>query len=362
MTHTAAEQTPVEASAASEAGPSVHTQETKTCFVSQSAYRAFLVSGQKSTIEFHRALYEHIDIRDGKNRVRAFDDCRNSAWFVRHKLTGKVKVASQRCNLRWCPLCIKTKRFVMRASIMPWIKSHKKPKFITLTLRHYDGELAEQLNRIYDCFKKLRNSVLWKKHIKGGLWFFQVKKSETDGCWHPHIHCICEGKFLPHKSLKAQWLKITKDSEIVDIRAVRDPKKAADYVARYATSPAEMSEMTLDEAAAVFDSLAGRRLCGTFGTGKEIQLVPKKCPDADDWEYLGTYQYVADYRLTDPDCAKIWFAFNQGTPCDAVMVEDEPPPEEQAGLLDEDPSTFKQMVINWNNFYLPERPDDGIPF
>lgn len=342
---------PGDASTASEPGSLVHPQETSVPFGYGATYRTFLVSGCKPAVEHAGAIYKTIDDRDLKHRYGTFVRCKSIAWFVRHKTTREVRIASSRCNLRWCPLCIRTKRFVMRSSIIPWVKSVKKPKFLTFTLRHSSDSLADQLTRLYDAFKLLRRSKLWKTHINGGIWFFQVKKSDADNCWHPHIHCIAEGRYVPQKSLSDTWLKITTDSNIVDIRAVKNAKATADYVSRYATSPCELSSLSTDDSIEVVDALDGRRMCGTFGSGKEIQLVPKKCPDADDWEDIGTYWSVVNFRHLDDNANAIFSAWRTSQPTEATMYHEKPPPNLEPGALTETPVTYKQQVIEWNNFY-----------
>ena len=261
-----------------EAVPLVHPQETSHSFEYGSTYRDFLISGMPDKVARAERLYKILDERDLKKRIGQFRQCRSNAWFVRHKTTHEVRVASSRCNLRWCPLCIKTKRFIMQASIIPWVKAAQKPKFITLTLKHSKEPLPAQIDRLYKSFKLLRGRKLWKDRIKGGLWFFQVKWSAKSDSWHPHLHVICEGRYVNNRNLQSTWLDITGDSMVVDIRAVKDPKKTAEYVSRYATAPANMDDLSDAEAVEVFDAMAGRRVCGTFGTGKAIQLVPKKCP------------------------------------------------------------------------------------
>lgn len=357
--HTAAAPGPDERS---EGGPSyVHPEETGSEFQNNNGYREFLVAGMRPLVEFYGRLYETIDLRDHKNRQLSYHGCRNVAWFVRHVRSQEVRVASRRCNLRWCPLCIKTKRFIMKSSIIPWIEKRQKPKFITLTLRHSDDPLSDQLERIYECFKKLRSSELWKNHIQGGMWFFQVTKTKETNQWHPHLHIICAGKYLEQSALREKWYKITHDSNIVDIRAIKSAVKTADYVARYATAPADLSKMVIEDAIEVFDALAGRKMCGTFGTGKEIQLVPKQCPDADDWEDIGSFWQITNKRWCDNHAAAIYYCWTTRTPCRLDLTPPEPAPPEERDYLEYEPVTYQQQQMEWSDFYR-KVPGDDVPF
>jgi hypothetical protein len=235
----------------------------------------------------------------------------------------------------------------MTQSIVPWIQRKKKPKFITLTLKHSNAPLGEQIDGLYKFFSKLRRRPFWKKKIGGGVWFFQVKKSKNDNLWHPHLHILASGLYIAQRDLSRQWAHITHGSTIVDIRAVRNPEKAAEYVARYASAPCDPSGLDFEAALELIEAMHGRRICGTFGNGKEIQLVPKKCPDSDDWEYLAGYTEVIMKRNTDDFCFEIYSAFKENRECKAANP---PPPDVSWPISDwckEEPTSFKQMVFEW---------------
>lgn len=335
-------------------GPLVHPQETSEHHNISWNYRDFLTSGMQSTVDFHADVYRTIDMRDGKSRTLAYHACRTAAWFVRHRVSGKIRLASSRCNLRWCPLCIKTKRFIMLQSLVPWVRKAKKPKFITLTLKHSDAPLSHQITSLYDFFKKLRRRPYWKNRITGGIWFFQVKKSKNDHLWHPHIHILCDGRYLPHDRLSDIWCEITHGSSVVDIRAVKNPKKAAEYVARYATAPAKLDDLEKDDAVEVVDSLAGRRVCGTFGTAKGLQLVPKKCPDADEWEFLCGVGGCMAARNTSDWHKEIYSAWIEDRFCRSVSPESSPDFDTGRSLLLDEPVKYEQMVFEWSSFMKKE--------
>lgn len=332
---------------ATESDPLVHAQGTTDPFGYGSSYRTFLVSGCRDLIARGHRLYDLIDGRDGSHRVANYCSCRSNAWFVRHKRQKIIRVASSKCSLRWCPLCQRNRRYIIGRSCIPFLKNHPKPKFLTLTLRHSENSLSDQINKLYDSFKLLRKSKIWKSHIIGGIWFFQVKLSKKDNLWHPHLHILCAGRYLPQKNLSEKWLRITGDSNIVDIRAVKNMKKTADYVARYATAPCDIRDLDDNSLIELYDSVFGRRICGTFGVGKEIQLVPKKCEDADDWENIGSYWRVINFRHSDDNAAAIFRAWRENTSTDATMIETKPPPEIPDDARWHEPITYKQHLIEW---------------
>lgn len=330
--------------------PSVHPQETSQQSSTAFSYRAFLVSGMHKDVDHAVAVYRAIDNRDDTTRTGTLQACRSAAWFVRHRVSGEIRLFSSRCGLRWCPLCIKTKRFVMQESLKPWVKKAKGPKFITLTLKHSKADLSHQIDSLYKFCQTLRRRPFWKKRIKGGVWFFQIKKSKNDGLWHPHLHLIVEGAYLPQKKLSSAWSEITHGSSIVDIRAVKNPKKAVEYVARYATAPCRLADLELEDSIEVFDALHGRRICGTFGTGREVVLAPKKCPDSDSWEFMAGFSAVMFNRHKDDWHAEIYDAFIKERSCYS-----QPPPWDQDGKnllneIDDMPVTYRQLVFEFSNW------------
>jgi hypothetical protein len=340
--------------AAAAAGPSLDTQETKGPTNTPHGYRAFVTSGCLKDIDFNRSIYQAIDDRDGTHRAATFEGCRQSAWFVRHRMTAEIRVASSRCRLRWCPLCIRTKRYIMVQSLVPWIKKARKPKFLTFTLKHSEAPLEHQIDSLYNYFKSIRRRPAFKKKVKGGIWFFQVKKSASDGCWHPHIHMLCEGSYFPQADISKMWKEVTQGSKIVDIRAIRDEKKAAEYVARYAAAPCRLCDLSSIDAVECVDALHSRRICGTFGTGRDLKLTPDKCEDPGEWEFLETFGAVMLQRHKNDWTTEVYKSWIQDRPCYAAP---DPPPDLPGDVfadLEEEPIKYEQLTLEWSNFYRCE--------
>jgi hypothetical protein len=302
----------------------VHTQETLERLGTTHTYRDFLVSGCKQSIDRHREILAQMTDKSAANRLRAYDLCRTSAWFMQNKISGQVRVASSRCGLRWCPLCQRTKRYIITAAVSAWLKTIKQPKFLTLTVKHSNDTLTQQIDKLYKWWKELKRCTWWRKRVSGGVWFFQVKISAADGLYHPHLHILFNGKFLPHEDLKAIWKRITLESEVVDIRAVKNPKKAAEYVARYAACPCELSKIEDARAYEIVSALHNRRIHGTFGSGKMVKFTSKPPDDADDWIKLDSYETIIRQKSFCSDSDEIFRCWRSGERCKIPLPE--PPP------------------------------------
>lgn len=274
-----------------------------------STYRKYCVEHCQAELEATSNAYEAFDHAHGGKHVDSLNDCRTGAWFARNKVTGKVRVLSSSCKLRWCPMCSATRRWFLTQEVSEWLKTAKKPKFLTLTLAHTSAPLTNQIEHLYSCFRKYRKMKILKSNIAGGVWFFQVKKSKSDSNWHPHLHCVIDSEYISKFDLSKAWAAITVTSNIIDIRTVWDNKNVAEEVARYASRPAMLSKLHSQDRLELIESLHGKRIVGTWGTARLLSLRPSKPPDANDWVNVGSWSIVSLMHNEDERAAAIWKAF-----------------------------------------------------
>jgi len=294
--------------------PLVHTLETSDHVALPKTYWEHRVSFCYDEYNAVADAYEYIDMTEGTKFVSQLNTCKTHAYFYRHAETGDVKVISSCCRLRWCPFCADGRKFRIQEEVKRWLPSVGRPKFLTLTLKHTESPLEHQIKHLYESFQKLRKSVYFRKHVAGGLWFFQVKKSETDGLWHPHLHCLIDSVFMPREYLSDLWHKITKTSMVVDIRQVKDEDSVIDYVARYAAKPAVMERMPGDVRVELIQALHGRRLVGTWGNAKDLSFRTVKQEDSAQWQRLAAYDHVTSRYRSDDNARSIFNAWKNNQP------------------------------------------------
>ena len=259
-------------------------------------------------------LYSSVFNDHGTAIAHRLHECRTRAWFTRHRETGEVRVAANACGLRWCPMCGNARKQYIRGQIKTWLKSADSPKFLTLTLKHTTAPLASQIEHIYRSWRTLRARKEFKARVRGGFWMFEIKKSKDNQTWHPHLHAILDATYIPHAMIRTLWLAITLTSEIVDIRAVTDPLRAAAYVAKYATKPASLEYLKPQSREEVYKALHGRRLCGTWGTLRSVRLTIPPRTDLDDWEQLGSWRDVTERAGYDIVYRRVWDAWLRRQP------------------------------------------------
>jgi len=281
-----------------------------------------MVDSCKPDIDFTRLVYNCIDGQEYTRSVEKFDACRTYANFVRNKKTKQVRIHASACRLRWCPLCMKTKRMIIVQECKKWIHGINKPKFLTFTLKHRDEPLRDTIKDLYKFFRNVRRTKWFKKNVRGGVWFFQITKSKNDDLWHPHIHCLVDSNFLPKAELSELWELITGDSKIVDIRAIKDNQKTAEYVARYAAAPCRLLGFGVDDAIEIVQTMFGKRICGTWGTGKTMSFRITKPDDWEDWETIGNWSVIWNDKANPHWCRYIRLCWIHDEPC-----EYNPPPD-----------------------------------
>jgi len=305
-------------------GTSLDTEEISARFYTES-YRDFLISGIRRHYEHVERAYQRYDHRHGTQRTAALQQCKVHAWFVRHKQTGEVRVASNSCRVRFCPLCERAAKLTVTSQVHAAIRGIKRLRFLTLTLKHTSAPLADQLDFLQRSFRKLRNSKYFRSRTRGGIWFLQLTR--PDGQWHPHLHCLLDGNFLEHDVIKRQWARITKGSTIVDIRAVKQANKAAEYVARYAQQPTDPGHLLPEELDEVLDAFHNRHTKGSWGSLKGTPLTPQAMEDAGDWEYLDSWFRVTSLYRLSARATQIVDAWFDGHPL-PVVPRDGPEPTE----------------------------------
>ena len=254
-------------------------------------------------------LYARTDLHADTARAKQLIQCRTLAYFYWNRESAKVRVISNACRLRWCPMCSQARYNTIRHAVSNWLKGIRSPKFFTVTMRNCNTPLHEQIDRLYKAFKDLRRHKGLKSRIRGGVWFFQVKRGKNSGQWHPHLHILLDSDYIPKRELSLEWFMATGNSFIIDIRKVEDPEKVSDYVSRYCARPARLSDFSQPDQEALYETLHGKRLCGTFGTGHDCKMRPERTNDADKWIKIGSWRDIISNVIINPARAKVAKAF-----------------------------------------------------
>lgn len=223
------------------------------------------------------------------SRRSNFSDCGSFASILQSVDDPAVyRVAGSSCHDRFCLPCARERSHLIANNVIEQV-ANKKIRFLTLTVKSKSEDLATLLHRLYQSFSALRRRAFWKRRVTGGVAFLEVKWATSAGRWHPHLHVLIEGRYMPKADIRRIWYDITKDSFIIDIRLVQSNEHAARYVTKYASKPFNNTfvgrPLLLDEAV---NAMKGRKLAMTFGSWRGVTL--SKPIDKQGWKNLGSLQ------------------------------------------------------------------------
>ena len=221
--------------------------------------------------------------------VRKFAECGQGAWLQHSESRGVTRVVSKTCRSRACPICRATlaTQLQHRLDFALPAGTGKNLRLITLTMKHTSRPLREQLDFLRASFRRLRQRVFWRSHVRYGYGIIEIAYNNKAKQWHPHLHVIAHGKWMEQKRLAHAWAEVTHGSRIVDIRAIRNRQKAVSYVLKYMNKGPEERVLASDERMLEWwEGVRGGRLFLKFG--HEIAPLPTRLDDGfpNDWEWV----------------------------------------------------------------------------
>lgn len=244
----------------------------------------------------HRSLKRTYQSR---SRIENFEECGANAYVYRTvQAPHSYRLGGSSCRDRFCVPCSIDRSRCLATNVLNELKG-KPTRFVTLTLKQRMDKVADVLDRITKCFRRLRSRKWWNRLVKGGCGFIEIKWSTRTEDWNVHLHLIVHGKFMPQAELSREWYAITGDSHIVDVRFVKDNERVGRYVTKYVSKPFNDTFANRDELLdSVVKATQGRRLCLTFGDWRGMKLT--ESPSEQDWVSLGTFHDVVS-RAVDGD-------------------------------------------------------------
>lgn len=296
---------PVSGAAALSAEPaapsSVHSQETKSQESVPSSpgdSRGELASDTRFRHSGWAAIRARVfhalqGIGVSDERLNRFAYCGSNAWVTRDRANSEhLRLVADYCHDRFCLPCAQTRSRTIYANAMRFL-ADRPFRFLTLTIKSGDQPLAGLVDKLYKSFAQLRRTPLWRATVTGGAAFLEIKYFAVTQRWHPHVHCLIEGGYLPHPPLKAHWHRITGDSYIVDIRSPRDKSAAKHYITKYASKPFDGSVLSRpDQLAEAMVAMTGRRTALTFGNWRGARLLARH--DDTEWVTVASLRDIRD--------------------------------------------------------------------
>lgn len=179
--------------------------------------------------------------------------------------TGRALLSLARCRDRLCPHCARHRGYQAAKKSTDLIRRMNAPRFLTLTRAHSEKPLVEQVDELMSWFRELRKTPLWKTKVTGGIYTLELTRNQKRNEWHPHLHIVFDGQFLPHSDVRDAWQQITETSTIIHLRKVHDCKAAADYIADYIAKAPGLKNWQRKHVCEFATALHSRRMLNTFG-------------------------------------------------------------------------------------------------
>lgn len=219
---------------------------------------------REDRIRIVNALWDSCD-RTLRSRAKRIGLC-VAVPTLRSDAAHRVYPALQRCRDRLCPLCQYYRGKQAAAATLEAVQQMSSPRFVTLTTQGKPGHLVDRMKHLLRSFSRLRQTDFWKRTVRGGVYALEVTWNVKNHHWHPHLHVITDGEFIPHAKLKAEWQRITGDSFIVHVKAVPDRERAAEYIATYVAKPMDLKRWPANRICEYAHTLHGVRMIQPFGT------------------------------------------------------------------------------------------------
>ena len=240
-----------------------------------------------------------------KDEYLALTGCANYLVFHEYYSIDQIKLAKiKTCKKHMlCEFCAsKRASKSSNAYLEKFLEVRKQnpkliPALLTLTVKNKKNfeKVFNHLVKSFGKYKEHRRNYLKKSvgfnefcKIEGAAYSYEITKSDKG--FHPHIHMVVMlNDYIDVEKLSKEWLSITKDSKIVDIRKLKgdseqDLTKSFLEVFKYSL---KFSDFDYDTLLEVYSNLRGKRLQGSFGCFYGV-----KVPESDIDELFEDLPYL----------------------------------------------------------------------
>lgn len=265
-----------------------------------------------------------INSKTGKNRkgvktmkekeniriANKLQSCASYLIFKNYYQRDEIRLyAAELCKIHLlCPFCAARRAAKYLQAYMGRVEqvTVENPRlrafFVTVTIRD-KPDLSEAFQHLRNAMRRMMkqrsNALRGQKKVEfakalGGVHSIEVKRGKGSGLWHPHAHMIwlCENEPDSAK-LSEEWLALTGDSYIVDIRECYGDSLVDAFleVFKYAL---KFSDMSLSDNWEAYEILKGKRLIDSFGCLKGVDVPENLLDDdiADEPYILMLYRFL----------------------------------------------------------------------
>jgi len=217
----------------------------------------------KSVFAFKDTLVKKLRSCGREDLIGRMELCHTEELALTCKGCCRVKIVSERCEKRWCPICVPRLTRERQEQLIWWINQLRQPKHVVLTCRNTKTLTKQKVRSFTSALRRLRSQKFCREW-KSGVWSLEVT-NESRG-WHLHSHLLVEARWIDSAQLAKIWGKLVgQDFAIVK---VKDARKA-DYLrelCKYVVKSNQLAAWDPLDIAAFMDAMTGTRSFGVFGS------------------------------------------------------------------------------------------------
>ena len=186
-----------------------------------------------------------------------------------------AKMAYQRCNIRFCPMCASRRSSKYLKKYLPFafdfVKSAGRltPCLLTLTQKKIKGEkLKDSRERMLKSFRCLIRHAFFNEYFDGGI--YAIENTFSDDGNHCHIHAVVfRKKFINADLLKEHWAKVSNGAKNLNIKKIDRLEDGLRECLKYISKPVPADGLELAHVKDLL-SISGKRMLDTFGSFRKF--------------------------------------------------------------------------------------------
>ncbi len=255
-----------------------------------------------------------------------YADCHSYLTFHNYFTLGKTVLSHvEHCDIHLlCPLCAirraskKIRLYEKKIEEILLGNPNLKAFFVVVTVKDDENllkayehlvkaqkTLTRRRRHAQEYFKTGNKKYLSAVHsvfarVEAGAYSIELKRGKYSLLWHPHTNFILLSETdIKKEDLITEWKSITGDSYIVhceEVSSTQDKREALVEIFKYAM---KFSEMEFSDNLFAWETLKGRRLTGSFGSFRGLEIEDDGDPMPE-----GEYEEIF-YRFFDDKYKKV---------------------------------------------------------
>jgi hypothetical protein len=212
--------------------------------------------------------------------------CGSHVDFYIDQDSGQIRRYTHNCKSRLCPHCARKRTARVAEQMDTVVEPMKFPRHLVLTVKSTNTPLRGQMKDLRKWFTELRKKPFVKKALIGGVYTMESTINERTGLWHPHLHIIYDGAYMPQMHLRKLWHSITGGSDVVWIEQAKDKHGLVLELCKYIGKPQDSEHWTDTQFIDYARAIHGVRMVQTFGkVAKQIveDDAEEEARKADIW-------------------------------------------------------------------------------